>query len=99
MSGRNANWALVILVAGFVASFPPISKLYLYGLVEPWPAIVRLQIWSITIWAAFLTFAFASPLHKLERDVALRLRPARTVFIMLLAFYLYYLYRGLSGAL
>jgi hypothetical protein len=102
LNGPNAYWALGILVLGALASFPP-SVVFPARAPSFLGAAVRLEIWSIALLVAAYLFAFSRPLQRADaglpraRTLLARLWafPSRTLFILLLGAYLYFLYRQL----
>lgn len=100
MYGGGAAFALAILLIGFVASVPQLSRLYTPDLPRPWPAFVPLFVWSVSILVAFFVLAFANRLRKMEAKVEQRARPGRTLVVLaLLVYFGYLLYRFYHGAL
>ena len=96
--GRNARWALTILVLGFVASWPLSPMDRVISLAPPWPGLIRLEIWALTILVACFVFVFVGGLRAKEVDEPLSgwwkfwLYGGRTAFLGLLCLYGYFLY-------
>jgi hypothetical protein len=98
--GRNTRWGLAILGLGFVSSYPSAaSSQILASLPKFIVAAIRLEIWAIAIIAASCVYAFANPLEKLEARVSQRwnlwIFPLRTLFLLALLLYGYFLFRQL----
>jgi hypothetical protein len=101
LTGRHARWSLAILGLGFVASYPSAASSNLFARMPLFVlAAIRLEIWATAILVAFAIFAFASPLKKLETPVPPRwnlwMLPFRTLFVVSIGAYGYFLLRQLQ---
>jgi len=102
LNGPNAFWGLGILVVGFIISYPSaISQKLLAGLSAS-AGIIRLEIWAIAVLTAYVVFAFAGPLRRVEGNLQSR-RPfnpsmsaLRYLFFAMIALHGYFLYQGLN---
>ena len=102
LNGPNAFWGLAILVVGFIISYPSaISQKLLAGLSAS-AGIMRLEIWAIAVLTAYVVFAFAGPLRRVEGNLQSR-RPfnpsmsaLRYLFLAMIALHGYFLYQGLN---
>ena len=105
LTGRNAVFALIVLIGAFVVSFPsPLSDAIFGSLQRPWPAVVRAQVWSMAILLSLGVFMYRGPLTKVEegrplgQSFGLGGRLARLAFLSLLLFWMYIVWRGLMNA-
>ena len=105
LRGRNAKFALVVLVIAFIASFPsPLSDAILGSLHRPWAAFVRATIWAAAIWLSLGIFMYGAPLRALDDGrplqptFGLSWRLSRLAFMLILLLWMYVVWRGLINA-
>lgn len=110
MNGPNIYWAAAVLILGLIASYPSSVSTHLVSSLSPFVlAVVRLEIWAVSMLVAAGLVAFRSPLRKLDASVLADRRvtmwtkiwafPLRTLVFVACGAYLYYLYLGMQHVL
>ena len=99
-NGRNVFAPLLILAIAAIATLTPVLDGYLPEMTNPWPAIVRVGIWSAAVMGALALFAFASQLRpapdsiEFGRGFAMGLL-LKWVFLIAMVAWMYVIYRRL----